>query len=289
MNIAEPHQQKLRGIILLVLSATAFAVVDGLSKSLAETQPVVQIVWARYTLSLPVLLAVTPLAEWRRLLRTTRPGRQLIRGIAPLGVSFSMVMAVHYLPLAETTVILFAGPFLVVALSGPLLGERVRLASWIGVAVGFAAVVLVARPGFSEVSEFLIYPAVAAVLFAAFQLATRWVRASGESASTTMAWTLAVGIVVVTPMAIATWQAPTATTWLLLISLGLVFGLAQVLMVHAFAHASASFLAPFGYSQIVAAVIVGVLAFGAVPDGLTLLGVAMVIGAGIYVARVPVR
>src|SRR4051794_20007310 len=135
-------RDRLRGILLLVLSASLFAVVDGLSKILADGQSVGQIVWARYAFALPVLIATTAPARWPGLFRTARPVDQVIRGSVPLVISSAMVLAVRYLPLAEATVILYAGPFLVVALSGPFLGERVRLASWAGVCAGFLAVLL---------------------------------------------------------------------------------------------------------------------------------------------------
>ena len=277
--------ERLRGILFIILSASSFAAVDGLSKVLADTQSVGQIVWARYALALPVLILTTPRAHWRTLFKTTRPASQLSRGLMPLAVSGTMVLAVRYLPLAEATVILFSAPFLVVALSVPFLGERVHPASWVGVVVGFAAVLLVARPGFGEISKYTIFPLAAAVFFALFQLVTRRLAATGERAQTTLAWTLAVGTVAATPVALMTWAPVTPSAWLLMIALGVVFGLAQAFMVRAFAHAPAGVLAPFGYAQIIAATIFGMIVFGAIPDVWTLLGVAMIIAAGVYVAR----
>src|SRR5437588_2193577 len=141
---------RLRGVGLLVLSASLFAVVDGLSKILADSQSVGQIVWARYAFALLVLIATTPRANWSSLLKTARPRDQVMRGCVPLVISGSMVLAVRYLPLADATVILYLGPLLVVALAGPFLGERVRQASWIGVCIGFLAVPIVHRPVFGH-------------------------------------------------------------------------------------------------------------------------------------------
>jgi drug/metabolite transporter (DMT)-like permease len=277
--------EKLRGIVYIVLSASMFGCVDGISKILAETQSVGQIVWARYALALVVLVVSTPRTLWPSLFRTARPGFQIGRGLMPLAVSSTMVLAVRYLPLAEATVLLFLSPFLIVALSAPLLGERVHPASWIGVAVGFAAVLVVARPGFGEVSPAIAFPLAAALFFALFQLVTRRLAAAGELAQTTLAWTLATGAVVATPVALATWEPVSFDAWLLMIGLGIVFGLAQAFMVRAYVHAPAAVLAPFGYAQIIAAIIFGVVVLDAVPDGWTFLGVAMIIGAGVYVAR----
>jgi len=289
MAQTEDVRERLRGIVLVVLSASLFAGVDGLSKVLTETQSVGQIVWARYAMALPVAILTTPRIYWRTMFVTSRPLSQLVRGITPLGVSITMVLAVRYLPLAEATVILFAAPFLVVALSAPVLGERVHASSWIGVIVGFAAVTLVARPGFGTFSAYVVFPLAAAAFYALYQLVTRWLSNTGERPHTTLAWTLATGAVVATPFAILTWVPVTPRAWILMASLGIVFGLAQALMVRAFSHAPAGVLAPFTYTQIVAATVLGVLAFGSVPDGLTFLGVAMVITAGIYVIKTQAR
>src|SRR5689334_7779935 len=107
---APERARRLRGIALLALSSSLFAGVDAVSKLLADTQSVGQIVWARYALALPVLMLMTRRADWAGLFRTSRPGLQMLRGVSPLAISASMVMAVRHLPLAEATVILFAGP-----------------------------------------------------------------------------------------------------------------------------------------------------------------------------------
>jgi drug/metabolite transporter (DMT)-like permease len=285
MQAGDLDRDRLRGIAILIASASLFGAVDGISKILAETQSLGQIVLTRYALAVPVLLAATPRAEWRTLFHTERSGMQVLRACAPIVISFAMVLAVRYLPLADATAILFAGPFLVVALSAPLLGERVALSSWIGVIVGFAAVLIVARPGFSDLSRYVVFPLTAAVFYALFQLITRRLAAAGENPNTTLAWTLATGTLFAAPIAFLTWIPPSLTAWLLMIALGLVFGAAQALLVRAFRHAPANVLTPFSYTQILAATVFGMLVFGAVPDRWTLIGIALLIGAGVYVVR----
>ena len=278
-------RERLLGIILVVLSASIFAGVDGLSKLLADTSSVAQIVWARYALALPILLATTQPSQLPTLFRTRQPGLQILRGLAPLMVSIAMVFGVRYLPLAEATVILFAAPFLVAALSVPLLGERVHASTWVAVVIGFAAVLIVARPGFSELSLFALFPLVGAIFYAALQLITRRIAATGERSETTLAWTLLTGIVVATPFALYFWQPLDIRGWALMFGLGGTFGLAQLMMIRGFAHAPAALLAPLSYAQIVAAAIFGVVVFHDVPDVWTLLGIVMIIISGVYVVR----
>ncbi len=283
MNKPTILTDKLRGILLLIGAVACFGVVDGLSKILIETQSFGQVVLARYVFALPILLIATTPRKWKSLFQTQLVGLQIVRGLTPVVIGGSMVFAVSYLPLAEATVILFAGPFFVVALSGWLLGERVSSSSWIGVAVGFLAVLVVARPGFSELSKYTIFPAIGAVFYAAFQLLTRRLGAAGEHPTTTLAWTLAIGNLVGIPLAIASWLPQTPESWLLSLCLGVVFGLSQFLLAKAFALAPANVLTPFSYFQILSAVVFGLLVFHDVPDRWTLIGIALIIGAGLYV------
>lgn len=196
-----------------------------------------------------------------------------------------MVLAVRHLPLAEATIILYIGPLLVVALSQPLLGEKVRLSAWVGVCVGFLAVLIVARPGFSDLSLYTLFPIIAALFYSFFQIFTRKLGAAGERPQTTLAWTLAIGVAIATPMAAMTWRPLSGIGWLAMIALGLAFGLAQIFTIRAFAYAPANRLAPFSYAQIIGAALFGMAVFGAVPDAWTWLGIALIVGAGLYVMK----
>lgn len=285
MSDPSPSSSTLRGIVLLVLAVSLFGAVDGLSKILVDTQSFGQIVFARYALALPMLMLVIGPSAWGGLFRTSRPGLQIVRGLAPLIIGGTMVIGVHYLPLAEATVILFAGPFMVVALSGRFLGEKVGVSSWIGVAVGFLAVLVVARPGLGAVSGYAIFPFIGAVFYALFQLLTRQLAAAGEQPNVTLAWTLAVGLLISAPLAYVQWVPVSGTMWLTALALGVVFALGQLLMVRAFAHAPANVLTPFSYTQIIAATVFGIFAFGDFPDFWTMVGMAMIVAAGVYVMR----
>jgi drug/metabolite transporter (DMT)-like permease len=279
------NRDVLRGILLILLAASFFGLVDGFSKLLAPTQSVAQIVWTRYALAIPLLLASMRPSEWSGTFRTTHPWLQIARGLTPLSISVGMVLGVRYLPLAEATAILFAAPFLIVALSMPLLGERVRLVSWIGVAVGFVGVLIVARPGFGDLSKYTVFPALAAVFYALLQLITRRLGALGEKPTTTLAWTLLVGGVASTPVMILNWAPVSARAWFYMVALGTVFGISQLMLIRAFTYAPAGVLAPFNYLQIVSAVIFGLIVFQDVPDLWTLVGAAIIVSAGLYVAK----
>jgi drug/metabolite transporter (DMT)-like permease len=273
----------LRGILFLVVSVTFFGLVDGLSKLLVETQSFGQVVLARYVVPLAALLVARGLAGWSGLFRTSHRGLQIFRGLTPVVVGGAMVFGVKFMPLAEATTILFAAPFLVVAVSTWFLGERVGLPAWIAVAAGFLGILIVARPGLSGFSSYAIFPAVAAVFYAVLQITSRQLATRGEDAMTTLAWTLLVGTLVAIPLALTDWQPFQQGAWLLALGVGATFGLGQYFLVKAFELAPANILAPFTYFQILAAVVFGMTIFNDFPDSWTWAGILIITAAGTYV------
>jgi drug/metabolite transporter (DMT)-like permease len=267
-----------------VAAVGLFAVMDAMSKVLAETQSVVQIVWARYAFAVPVVLGTTPRAAWSNLFQVSSPLLQAVRGLMPVLASFAVVAGLALLPLAEVTALTFASPLLVVAFSAPLLGERTTLHDWLGVVLGFVGILIIVRPGSDAFAWAALLPLGCAASFALFQLTSRLVGRSDHPAAT-LAWTILVGLVVTTPLLVLDWRTLSVPATLLMLASGLCFGASQYCLARAFRLAPAALLAPFTYTQIVPAVLLGILLFGAVPDFWAALGTLIVIGAGLYVLR----
>jgi drug/metabolite transporter (DMT)-like permease len=284
--LPKSHSQAntVSAILLLASGVTLFGIMDGLAKFLAGEYSVVQIVWARYAFAVPVILATARPAAWPGLLKCERPSLQAARGLLPLLASVTVIVGLGLMPLADATAISFASPLLVVALSVPLLGERISVHSWVGVACGFAGVLLIVRPGAGTIAWAALFPLATAFFFALYQVLTRLV-SRGDDPVVTLAWTVAVGLVLTTPLLPLYWFPVDGTDWPLLVLSGLLFGAGQFLLIRAFTIAPAATLAPFTYAQIVAAVVFGVVVFGDVPDTWTTLGTALVILAGVWVLR----
>lgn len=282
---SDNRARTVRAILLLISGVVLFAVMDGLSKLLTGVYPVVQLVWARYAFAVPVVLAASgPPAAWPGLLRCERPALQAGRGLLPVLANTTAVLALGLMPLADATAISFVSPLLVVALSAPLLGERVSIQGWIGVACGFVGTLVVIRPGAGTIAWAALLPLATAFLFALYQVLTRLV-SRDDSPVVTLAWTVAVGLAVTTPLLPPYWHPVGGADWPLLGLSGVLFGAGQFLLIRAFATAPAPLLAPFTYVQIVAAVVFGVAVFGEVPDLWTVVGTVLVILAGVYVLR----
>ena len=255
---------------------------DAMSKVLSETQSVVQIVWARYAFAVPVILLTVRPAAWPTLFDVASPKLQVGRALMPVLASFAVVAGLALLPLAEVTALTFASPLLVVALSAPVLGERTSIHDWLGVILGFVGILIIVRPGAGAIAWAALFPLACAACFALFQVTTRLVGRSDQPAAT-LAWTILVGLIVTTPLLLIDWRPLSPQGWALMIASGLCFGAAQFCLIRAFREAPAALLAPFTYTQIVPAVILGFLLFGALPDLWAVLGTALVIGAGLYV------
>ena len=281
-----PERQTRRtgAILLLVAGVSLFGVMDGLGKFLAADFPLPQLLWARSAFAIPIILATTAPGGWLTLLRCERPLLQAARGVLPLLASLTVLVGLRFLALADATAITFAAPLFVVALSAPILRERVEATAWIGVGLGFFGVLLVARPGASTIAWAALLPLATAFLFGLYQVLTRLASRSDPPA-TTLAWTIITGFVLTTPLLPWGWTNGSLTSWLLLILSGLLFGAGQLLLIRAFAAAPAAILTPFTYTQIVAAVFFGMLVLGEMPDPWTLAGTALIILAGLYVLK----
>lgn len=269
----------LIGIVAIVAAVATLTLMDTIGKHLQRSLPLIEVVWGRYAFNLLALLALLPIVRVRPW-RTQRLDLQLWRAGLMLVATFTMFLSLRLLPLAETYAIAFLAPLLVALLAGPVLGERVGLARWLAVGAGFAGVLLVVRPGAGVIGLAALAPAAMALAYALYQLVTR-VLAAHDGPFVTLFFSALIGTIVSTallPLAPSPIPLPALA---LLAVMGVLGLLGQLLMVQAFALAPASSLAPYVYSQIVFAVPAGWLAFGDLPDGLTLLGSAVVVASGL--------
>lgn len=269
---------------MYVLAGLCLSSLDATAKYLVRDHSLLVIVWARYAGQMAV---VTPFA-WHRagggFWRTRRLPLQLLRSLFLLCATLGFWGGLRYLPLAEASSITFLAPIIVVALSWPLLGERATRARRVASVVGFIGILVLLRPGSA-----VMHPAVALLLAAAlsnalYQLLTR--RLLGESLHTTLFYSASVGTVVLTlalPWAIGGESAGVGALVALLL-LGVFAGVGHWLMTHAYLEAPASLLSPFTYLQILWATAFGFAFFGQHPDGISAVGMGIVIASGVLLA-----
>jgi len=272
----------LAAIAFVLVAVAIFSVMDAMSKILAADYDPIEVVWGRY---LAILALLLPLALRRpRVLLSTRPGLQFIRGIGVLGSALFFIAGLARLPIADATAIGFASPLMVTALSIPLLGERVGPRRWSAVIVGFVGILIVVRPGSGAIGASALLPLSSAACWAVSLIVTRRMRAA-DAPLTMLLYSTLIGFVLSGLALPLVWRPPTLAACSLMALMGVLSAGGQYLLIAGLTRSAASLLAPFTYSQMVWSTLMGYLVFNAVPTFWTWCGAAVIVGSGIYIAH----
>ena len=271
---------RLAGIGLMLLAIFMFSFGDALGKFMVATYSVGQLLWLRACAALAVL---APLI-WRQraaFMQLERPWLQLLRvTLSTLEVA-AFFLATVYLPLADVIIYYLAAPIFVTALSPLVLREHVGWRRWSAVLIGFCGVLIALRPSSQTVS----WPAVIALggslSFSVLMLITRLLRATPDIvlASSQFAGTFALGALL-SPFG---WVTPSLDSLGLFAMAGFISVGALLCVNRSLKLAPASVVVPYQYSMIVWAVMFGYFVFGDLPELATIVGAAIIIGAGFYI------
>jgi drug/metabolite transporter (DMT)-like permease len=265
----------------MLVSVASFALMDAQLKLLSEHYPPLQVAFLRGAAALPFVLL--PIVLRRRLgrLRPVNVRLHLLRGALSVVMIASFVLAVRESSLASTYSIFMCAPLLVAALSARLLKERVAGAQWGAIAVGLAGVLLMLRPGQGQWAATGALWALVAVLTYAAAVMTLRLLSRTDTTESMVFWftamlTLGAGLLSLTAWREIDWQHLP-----LMLGIGLTGAIGQQLITVAFRSAPAALVAPFEYTALIWGVLLDVTIWGVFPDAITLLGGAIVIGAGL--------
>jgi drug/metabolite transporter (DMT)-like permease len=273
---------RLTGIALMCGAVACFAMLDTTAKYLNLYMSTLQVVWARYTgaFLFPFILS----NPWTRpgLTRTKRPLLLLVRSMLLLASTLCNFAALRYLQLDEAIALIFSTPFLVAALSGPILGEWVHWRRWTAIAVGFVGVLVVTRPGAGSFHPAALLSLSAALCYALYSISTR-ILARTDSNETTLFYSNLVGFLTLMPVVPFVWTTPGDPLVIaLMVATGAIGSFGHYLLIAAHRLAPAAVLSPFIYTEIVLVTALGFLVFGDVPNRFTLTGAAIVVASGLY-------
>lgn len=271
-----------RGILLVIGAFAVFGVQDGLTKHIAQSVDVTQMLLVRFTVFAAfVTYWVHRRSSVRVAVRSKRPVFQVFRSALILAEIGVFVIAVKTLPLADTHAIFASAPLIVTALSVPLLGEPVGARRWAAVCVGFLGVLVILRPGLGVMQPEALLALLAGFMFALYIVLTRKISRvdSTDTSILYMGWT---GFAIMAVIGPFYWRWPTPEEWMFLAFLSTTSIIGHILFTMALEAAPAAVLQPFQYTVLVWATVIGLVIFDDVPDTLTIAGAAIVVASGLY-------
>ena len=275
---------RIHGIFLFCIGLAVMATMNAVAKHLVAEFPVPQIIWARYFFHCALMLALFP-QRIPTFLVSSRKGLQVLRGLLMLTGTLCIYAALQFLPLAELTAITFTMPLVATVLSVVILREHVGPRRWAAVALGFVGVLIIVRPGSGVFQWPALLPILFACLSALYQITTRMARAAADPLNA-LFYTAVVGAVLTLPFVLLDWRTPDSLVdWVALAALGALGGSGHLLFIQAFRRAPVSVIAPFGYTELFWAALLGAVVFGDLPDLWTWCGAGVIAASGLYVLQ----
>jgi drug/metabolite transporter (DMT)-like permease len=271
----------------LVLSAVAlFATFDSVIKLLGGLAPLAMVLWVRYTFQVGITAATALPQRGRALLRTDRPGLQVLRGLSLLSMSALGFVALRLMPVGEFTAIMMLAPLCVTAWAAGFHGDRVSVWRWVLLGGGLLGALAVIRAQSSGAAGHpplagtaLLLPVAMVAANTAFQLLTSRL-ARTESPTTTHFYTGLTGFVGTAVLVPWFWQALPASTWGWMVLAAALSSAGHFLLILAYGRARPSVVTPFLYFQLAFATLAGMLFFRYVPDAMAIGGIVLIGACG---------
>ena len=275
--------ENLRGATLMALSMLAFVLNDGLMKAVFDSMSIYQAIFLRGLITVP-LIALLAWHKGALIVRIAPRNRLLVtlRVAAEVGATVGFLTALKHMPLANVTAILQALPLTVTMAAALFLGEKVGWRRWLAIAIGLAGVLIIIRPGMEGFSVYSIWALVAVGCVTIREIATRKLSADLPSLPVALATAIAIGGLGAVMLPAVEW-APVSASALSLIcgaSLAIIGG--YLFSVMTIRIGDIGFVAPFRYTAMVWALILGLLMFGQTPDMPTITGTVIIILTGLY-------
>lgn len=284
-----------KAIAAKLISLVLFVIMSAMVRYVSETVPLGQVVFLR---SACAVLPVVIIYAWRHELTaavvTRRPLGHLGRGLISVCGMFLNFAALARLPLVDATAISFAAPLMTVAFAAIFLGERVRIYRWSAVAVGFVGVLVMLWP-YLDFRQFSAEGAAAAsatigaacallgaVTNAGSVVQTRRLTETETTSSIVFYFSLSCAVAGLATLPFG-WVMPTLPVLAALISIGILGGLAHIILTSSYRYAPASLVAPLDYSSMIWAFLLGYAMFGEVPTVYIFVGGSIVTASGIFV------
>jgi len=284
------HNTDRAGLLFALAGFCTLSLGDAIIKGMPGAWPATAMAATRYVVGTMLLAVLMVRSQGWRALALPRDGLQWLRGVAISISAVGMFLAVWVLPLAEATTIVFSQPMMTAILAMVFLHEKPRAATWIATLAAFVGVFIVLRPNFEEAGWAVLLPLVSAAGMAVTIIANRAVM--GRASVLAMQYYMSVTAMIfllaaslaghLTGVERFTLSVPHWSVVARCAFIGCTATMAQWLLFMGTVRSGAGTIAPMTYGQLLMAVTLGWAFFGEVPDGLALVGAAIIIGAGLY-------
>ena len=271
------------GIWLMIAAVATFAAQDGFSRHLAETYNTLMIVMIRYWVfaGFVIILALRQPQGPRAAIRSTHLWTHMVRGTLLVAEVCMIVWGYTMIGLIESHAVFAICPLLIVALSGPMLGERISWHRWAAVAAGMVGVVVILRPGMGVFSWPALLPLASALFFALYSVLTR-LTTRDEPTFPSFFWPAVIGACLMTVVGLPNLEAVAPQDMAYLAAYCMLCVLSHWLLLKCYQATEAARVQPYAYLQIVFVTIIGILVYGEVLALPVAIGTAIIVAAGLY-------
>lgn len=276
------HRQ---GILLMVGTMALFVVNDALVKFASQSMPSAQLIFVRGLFVIAWVVAVARLSGVALRIEHVMQPRVVARSLVDALAAFAYLLSLFRMPLGNATAIIMTAPLFITLLAVLVLNERVRVDRWLALIVGFGGAMLLVRPTPGSFDAFALMCLSSALLHAIRDLLTRGIPAEVSSLSVTLCTGIAVTALAAIATAATGWQPVGAFELGLLVAASLCLAAGYHMLILATRLAPLSVVAPFRYSGLVIALLLGWAVWGDMPDAVAWVGIVVLALAGLYLLR----
>ncbi|CAN5273536.1 DMT family transporter [soil metagenome] len=279
-----PFRENLRGILAIVACNFLFLINDTMIKLASAELPLGEIITIRGAFATIVLVPIVAAAGLIREIRLVRQPALMWRTLAEIGAAYFYLIALFHIPISNTNTIIQVVPLAVTACAAIFLGHAVGWRRWIAIVIGFLGVVVVIRPGLGGFNSYGLLALVSAGFITIRDMSTRVMPAAVPTLLIALTTAVVVGLTgpVFAIIAGEQWALPSGHVLLLLATAVVFLVGGYLLSVDFMRHGDLAVVAPFRYTVILWAMIVGFVVWGETPDLPMLAGSAIIIATGVY-------
>ncbi|MFZ7089448.1 DMT family transporter [Primorskyibacter sp. 2E233] len=291
--MTKPQGQTTLGILFMLAFCTLAPMMDAMAKATPHEVPIPQVLAARFSIQVLLLYPVALLAGLSIAVSRQDIGLHLARAAALLTATGCFFTALRFMPIADAISIFFVEPFILTLLGAVFLGEPIGWRRVAASAVGFGGALLVIRPSFSDLGLVAALPLGTAFLFALYMLLTRSMSQRVNPIVLQAHTALAASLMILPPLMLMNGSGsalfdpimPQGKAVWTLLGLGVIATLSHLMLTKALRLAPAGIIAPLQYLEIVGATVIGYFAFSDFPTPLTWIGIAIIVGSGLYIIQ----